>query len=78
MDNLLSYCGKKKKKIRASDKDLPVIVILDSLDNLEQNCRYQNQVASYILVLGIRDNCWHIYNSFVAPLLPNYCDNYVQ
>ena len=50
-----------------------LISILDSLENLNQNCRYQNQVASYTLVLVIRDNCWRIYNSFLAHLPPNYC-----
>ena len=49
------------------------LIILDSLDNLNQNCRYQNPVASYTLVLVIRDNCLRIYNSFFAHLPPNYC-----
>ena len=29
MDNLLPYCGLTDAKIRASDKDLPVLVLFD-------------------------------------------------
>ena len=39
MNNLLSYCGLVDAKIRASDKDLPVIRPIDPAYHYIEDCR---------------------------------------
>ena len=39
MNNLSSFCGLVDEKIRASDKDLPVLKFINSMDNLLSYCR---------------------------------------
>ena len=45
VNNLSSYCGLVDAKIRASDKDLPVIIILTKMKSLVKMYRNKNLPA---------------------------------